>query len=267
MNLVSFDPMRSLGIPCTGTFRPEDMFRYRDQVTAADYVLFPQSWQLNVLQYAWKLRAFPSYSTYDVGYDKVEMTRAFTAVAPEHCPRTLILPASPSGAEQAMEELGFPLVVKHPRSSMAQGVELVESRADLRAWIGTAEVLYAQEFLPSNEDLRVVWIGDQVVTAYWRRGGDGFRHNIAWGGELDFQGIPDSALELVTRVATALGIDHAGFDLAVIDGWPYLIELNCLFGHAGIKAQGIRLAPLILGYLERILRPGSEPPPPVNRAA
>jgi ribosomal protein S6--L-glutamate ligase len=202
-----------------------------------------------------------------VGYDKVEMTRAFTAVAPEHCPRTLILPASPAGAEEAMEELGFPFVVKHPRSSMGRGVELVESRADLHAWIGTAEVLYAQEYLPSNQDLRVVWVGDQVVTANWRRGGDGFRHNFARGGELAFEDIPHPALELVTRVATVLGIDHAGFDLAVIDGWPYLIELNCLFGHAGIKARGIRLAPLILGYLERILRPGSEPAPPANQAA
>jgi ribosomal protein S6--L-glutamate ligase len=267
MNLVSFDPMRSLGIPCTGIFRPEDMLRYRDQVMVAECVLFPQSWQLNVLGYAWKLRTFPSYSTYDVGYDKVEMTRAFTAVAPEHCPRTLILPPSPSGAEEAVEELGFPFVVKHPRSSMGLGVELVESRADLQRWLATAPVLYAQEYLSATQDLRVVWVGDRVVTAYWRRGGDGFRHNVARGGELSFEGIPDSALELVARVATTLGIDHAGFDLAVIDGWPYLIELNCLFGHAGVNARGIRLGPMILDYLERILRPGDEPAPPVNRAA
>ena len=248
MNFVSFD-------------------RHRDRIVGAEYVLFPQTWQLNVLQYAWKLRTFPSYSTYDVGYDKVEMTRAFMAVAPEHCPRTLILPASPSGAEEAMDELGFPLVVKHPRSSMGHGVELVESRADLQAWLGGADVLYAQEYLESTQDLRVVWVGDRVVTAYWRRGGDGFKHNIAQGGELDFHDIPGPALDLVTRVATALGIDHAGFDLVVIDGWPYLIELNCLFGHAGIKAQGIRLGSIILEYLQRTLRPGNEPAPPVNRAA
>jgi ribosomal protein S6--L-glutamate ligase len=267
MNLVSFDPLRSLGIPCTGIFRPEDMFRYGDQVMAAEYVLFPQSWQLNVLGYAWKLRTFPSYSTYDVGYDKVEMTRAFTAVAPHHCPRTLILPASPSGAEEALDEFGFPFVVKHPRSSMGLGVELMESRADLRNWLGSTDVLYAQEYLPSTQDLRVVWVGDRIVTAYWRRGGNGFHHNVAQGGELDFDNIPGSALELVTRVATTLEIDHAGFDLIVMDGWPYLIEINCLFGHAGINARGIRLGPIILDYLQRIPRPGNKPAPPVNRAA
>jgi ribosomal protein S6--L-glutamate ligase len=257
MNLVSFDPLRGLGIPCSATFRPEDLFLRREQIAAADCVLFPRTRQLNVLAYAWKLRIFPSYPSFDVGYDKVEMTLAFLAIAPEHCPQTLILPASPAGANEAVAELGFPMVVKHPRRSMGRGVELIESRAELDAWIARADVLYAQEYLPSTADLRVVWVGDRVVTAYWRRGGDGFRHNVARGAELDFDEIP----------ASALGIDHAGFDLAVIDGLPYLIELNCLFGHDGINAQGIKPAPVILDYLIRTLSPGSKPAPPVHRAA
>jgi len=267
MNLVSLDPLRSLGIPCAFACRPDDLFRHRQQILAADCVLFPRTWQLNVLAYAWKRRTFPNYASYDIGYDKIEMTRAFMAVAPEHCPHTLILPASPAGAAVAAEELGFPLVVKHPRSSMGRGVELIESRSALNAWVARSDVLYAQEYLPSTADLRVVWVGDRVVTAYWRRGGDGFRHNIARGGELDFESVPQSALALVQRIATTLDIDHAGFDLAVIDGWPYLIELNCLFGHDGINARGIALSPIVLDYLARTLRPGDEPAPPLGRAA
>lgn len=256
MNLISFDPFRTLGIACTTWLKPEELFRHAERIRAADYVLFPQSWQLNVLAYAWKLRTFPSYPSYDIGYDKVEMTRAFQALAPAHCPQTLILPANAEGAAQALETLGLPFVVKHPRSSMGRGVELIEGAADLYAWIPRTEVLYAQEYLPATADLRVVWIGDQVVTAYWRRGGDGFHHNLSRGAVPDFDDVPPAALDLVARVATALGIDHAGFDIAVIEGWPFLIELNCLFGHEGLSARGIRLAPFISDHLRRSVLAG-----------
>jgi ribosomal protein S6--L-glutamate ligase len=67
MHLVSFDPLRTLGLPCAGHFKPEDLFREGDVVRAADCVLFPRSWQLRVLRYAWKLAVFPSDASYELG--------------------------------------------------------------------------------------------------------------------------------------------------------------------------------------------------------
>lgn len=253
MRLLSFNPYRTLGMPGVTYLKPTRMLAARDAVMAADVVLFPESWQLNVLCYAWRRQVFPSPASYDLGYDKVEMTRAFEAVAPAHVPPTLILPPNASGMQQALDELGLPLVVKEARNSMGRGVALVETVAQLRDWCTRVDVLYAQAYLPADADLRVVWVGDRVISAYWRRGGDGFRHNLARGGEADFDAIPLPALSLVRDVALALGIDHAGFDILMVDGFPWLLEFNTLFGNEALNARGIRVEPAIVDYLQRTL--------------
>ncbi|HMB54983.1 MAG TPA: hypothetical protein VKU40_16825 [Thermoanaerobaculia bacterium] len=252
MRLVSFDPLRTLGIPGITQVKAEQVFRRLDEVRTADWVLFPQSWQVNFLHYGLKRRIFPSIASYHLGHDKVEMTRAFWSVAEAHVPLTLILPADESGAETAADGLGFPLVVKEPRNSMGRGVHLVENRKQLAALVPMLDLLYAQEYLPCERDLRVVVVGDRVLTAYWRSGGDGFLHNVSRGGELDFAEIPQEAVELALAVARDLGVDHAGFDLLVpADGRPRLIELNTMFGTQGLNAAGVKTAPVILEWLRR----------------
>ncbi|MCB1923003.1 MAG: hypothetical protein KDJ27_04530 [Gammaproteobacteria bacterium] len=253
MRLLSFNPYRTLGIPGVSYLKPEQMLSQRDTVMAADAVLFPHSWQLNVLCYAWRCRVFPSPASYDLGYDKVEMTRALQAIAPAHVPHTLILPPTESAVQQAIEALGLPLVAKEPRNSMGRGVALIDSVVELRRWVARVDVLYVQEYLRCDADLRVVWVGDRVLGAYWRRGGDGFRHNIARGGEADFDAVPAHAIGLVGEIARRLGIDHAGFDLMVVDGHPWLLEFNTLFGNEALQRQGIRVEPAIFDYLQRTL--------------
>ena len=268
IRLVSFDPLRTLDIPGVSTMKPDEMFRRRDEVAAADWVLFPEEWQLNALAYALHARIFPSMPSYRFGQDKVQFTRALWALCPKHAPTTLILPATEESVTRVVDELDFPLVVKRPRSSMGVGVYKVNERRDLLNLLPRLEVLYAQEYLDIDRDLRVVWVGDEVVSAYWRTGGDGFRHNIACGGEADFDDVPPLALELVAQVANGLGIDHGGFDLAQVGGHWYLLELNLRFGNTALRCVGVSLAPLILRYLERCTDPRGNPGrPPFGIAA
>jgi ribosomal protein S6--L-glutamate ligase len=263
MRLLSFNPYRSIGLPGVCYVKPEHLLRHRDAIKAADWVLFPETWQVNALIYALKARIFPSPASYYLGYNKVEMTRALEALVPDHLPRTLILPATEAAVARVVEELSFPLVLKEPRSSMGRGVFLVESRSELRDHARRLEVLYVQEYLPLDADVRVVYVGDRVVTAYWRRGGDGFHHNIAAGAEADFGDVPVTAVALVERVARELGVNYAGFDIAMVGGHPYFLELNLFFGYAALKAQNIHLGPVLRDYLERLVRPVDEPPRPV----
>jgi ribosomal protein S6--L-glutamate ligase len=262
MRLVSFDAFRTLSLSQRlpmQQIKADHFLRHRGEIIQADWVLFPQTWQLNVLSYVWKKRVFPSPVSYDIGYDKIEQTRAFEALVPQHVPLTLILPTCDSGQEEALEVLGLPLVVKEPRNSMGRGVRLIETRAELRAWCAQHTVLYAQELLPltadderaGHGDLRIVWVGNRVVSAYWRRGGNGLLHNLSQGGYADFAEIPEPALALVAQVATELGIDHAGFDVAWVSGHPYLLEMNVLFGHDGLQQQGVDLGAVIADWLMR----------------
>jgi ribosomal protein S6--L-glutamate ligase len=254
MRLVTFDPLRALDIPGAAYIKPEQMFQQRNALFEADWVLFPQSWQIHALQYGFKVRIFPSIAGYDLGMNKIEMTRAFWAVCPENVPHTLILPNNPNGREQVLDEMNFPLVLKEPVNSMGRGVFLLESPAEFSNMTGNMEVLYIQEYVPIDEELRIVVVGDGIVAAYWKRGGDGFHHNIAQGARADFEAIPEAALRLVESVARELGIDHAGFDVAMVDGHPFLFELNVLFGNQVLNARGIRLGPIIIEHLQKRLR-------------
>lgn len=251
MRLVSFDPLRTMDIPNVHGIKPTDWFREKETIQAADWVLFPEYWQVNPLVYAWKKRIFPSANTYHMGHDKIEMMRAFEAICPQHIPYTLILPATELSTERILDELSFPFVAKEIRSANGQGVFLIEDRRDWEAYAHRVDVFFAQEYLPIHRDLRVVFVAGQCVFAYWREGGDGYFHNnVSRGGRINHTDIPQAALTLVQEVASELGIDHAGFDVADLDGHFYFLEFNLRFGTHALNEKRIRLGPMILQYLQ-----------------
>lgn len=252
MRLITFDALRCLDIAGARYLKPELMFRHKAEINEADWLLFPEYWQVNSLVYGLRKRIFPSAGSYHLGHDKVEMTRAFWSLCPEHMPHTLILPATPAAVEQVLDTFALPFIAKEVRNSMGRGVHLIESQAQFAGYWRANPVLYVQEYLPIRRDLRVVYVGDQVITAYWRHGMDGeYRNNVARGAEIDFEDVPAPALELVRRVAQALNIDHAGFDVAEMDGHYFLLEFNILFGTSGLRQRNISLGNYILNYLER----------------
>jgi ribosomal protein S6--L-glutamate ligase len=250
VKLISFDVLRTLDIPGVCYLKPDQCFQGRDLIQSADWLLFPEYWQVNSLVYGWRTRIFPSISTYHIGHDKVQMTRAFGAVAPAYTPQTAILPSSKRSVEQVFDEFNFPFVAKEVRSSMGQGVHLIEQRADFLPYAANTPVLYVQEYLPIRRDLRIVWVGDKIVASYWREAAEGrFHNNVSQGGRVSFGHVPEAATGLVEQVARSLGIDHAGFDVADVDGHYFLLEFNVRFGTQALNTHGIRTGPAILEYL------------------
>jgi len=261
MRLVTFDALRCLEIPATRYIKPELMFRHKEDIRQADWILFPEYWQVNSLVYGMHKRLFPSPASYHLGHDKIEMTRAFWALCPEHVPHTLILPATSHAVEQVLDELNFPVIAKQVRSSMGHGVHLIQSRTELVAYSARHDILYIQEYLPIRRDLRIAYVGDGIIGAYWRQAREGeYRNNVAQGGEIDYQDIPQAALDLVTRIARTLNINHAGFDVAVIDGCCYLLEFNTLFGGEGLRRRNISVAGPIWEYLQKHTPESTQPP-------
>lgn len=266
MHLVSFNVFRTLGFPDTTVLKPEHFLRHKPLLQEADWVLFPEYWQLSALVHGLKCRVFPSVASYRIGHDKVEMTRAFQTVAPEHTPWTIIEANGPQEREMLWDAMALPFVAKLPKASMGEGVWLIESRADWLKYCERADVLYVQEYLPIDRDVRVVIVGDQVVTAYWRTQAEqGFYNNVARGGQIVTGDVPAAAIELALRLARELEVDHAGFDIALVDGYPYVLEFNRLFGNQGL-GQGSDLKDAILDYLQRQSCPQdpdgpTEPPP------
>lgn len=256
MQLISFDPLRTWDIPGTRPMKAERWQEDLDAIRAADWVLFPEYWQVNFLTYGLKARVFPSVSSYHLGHNKVEMTRAFEVVAREHVPYTLIRPRTDGAVEAILHDLPLPFVAKEIHNSMGRGVTFVEERAELERYVAANHMLYVQELLPIDRDVRVVIVGERVVTAYWRIAPEGgFHSNVARGGAISFEEVPDAAVALAQRVAAELGINHAGFDVAMVDGHPYLLEFNLRFGNEALRQQQIRLGPIIYDYLHAQSRP------------
>ncbi|MEX0741089.1 MAG: hypothetical protein WD071_17280 [Pseudohongiella sp.] len=264
MNLVSFDIFRTLGLPDTSVLKTDDIFRQKDLLRQADWVLFPEYWQLNALIYGLNCRVFPSEASYRIGHDKVEMTRAFQVVAPEHTPWTLIEANTEDAQERLWRLMPQPFVAKLPKASMGEGVWLIETRHDWRLYCARTPVLYVQEYLPIDRDVRVVIVGERVITAYWRTQSDrGFYNNVAQGGQIDHSPVPAVVTDLALRLALELGVDHAGFDIALVDNHPYVLEFNRLFGNQGL-AQGSAIKDAILDYLVSKTEPDDpEGPAPV----
>ncbi len=262
MKLVTFNPYRSLGIPGVTYIKPEHTFREVDKIRDADFVLFPETWQTTSLVYGLKKSIFPSIETIQLGFSKIEMTRALWTVAKDYVPYTEILANTESNQTSVLDTFPFPFVGKVVRSSMGKGVYLITNKEEFYEYTSKVDVLYVQEYLPNDDrDLRICVVGDEILTAYWRIGQEGaFLHNVAQGGDLSFDFIPDTAIELVSRVSKELNINHAGFDILFSNGKPYILEFNVLFGNQGLQSQGISVGERIYEYLLR----NSNPPYPTS---
>ena len=185
MKIISFDALRTLHLPQVKYIKPESMYDHLEEIKEADWLLFPQYWQLTALVFGLKKRIFPSLASYMIGHDKVEMTRTFRTIAPQQHPYTIISANTPYEAEKIWDEMPSPFVAKIPRSSMGNGVFLIETIGQWRDYVAQTDVLYVQEYLPIDRDMRVIWVGNKIVSGYWRLQSDGgFHNNIGQGGQV-----------------------------------------------------------------------------------
>ncbi|MFC4617532.1 RimK family alpha-L-glutamate ligase [Camelliibacillus cellulosilyticus] len=260
MKLMTFNPLRTIGMPNVKYIKPEHLFRHKEEILAVDWVLFPEYWQVGTLVYGWKKRIFPSAACYHLGHNKIEMTRVLEGVCPEHVPYTKILANTATNREFVLDTFTFPFIGKEARNSMGRGVYLIENEKQFNEYASNVDVIYVQEKLDIDRDLRLTLVGKNVVAAYWRIAQEGhFLNNVAQGGTISYDPVPREIIDLIENVAVALNINHAGFDIAIENGWPYIFEFNVLFGNQGLNQLDISIEDHILRYLESE-EPRSTPP-------
>ena len=140
-----------------------------------------------------------------------------------------------------MDIFSFPFIAKVPRgSSMGRGVFLIENKNDLAQYCHQASPAYIQDYLKINRDIRVVIIGSKVVHAYWRiTANDRFKTNIADGGSISLETVPQEAIELALHTSRSCRFDDVGIDILPYKGKYYIIEANMKYGREGFKKAGI----------------------------
>ncbi len=182
---------------------------------------------------------FPSYHTYKCVQDKIKQTALFYLLDIPH-PFTRVFYGK-RRLEKIVRVFTFPLIAKIPRgSALGRGVFLVQNEEELAAYLRLSPVAYIQEYLALDRDIRVVVIGDRVVHASWRLAAQGeYRSNVAAGGTISLEKVPEKVLTLALHTARACGWDDVGIDICAHQGRFLVLEANMKYGKEGFRRAGI----------------------------
>jgi [lysine-biosynthesis-protein LysW]---L-2-aminoadipate ligase len=123
-------------------------------------------------------------------------------------PRTIVA-LSPEAARKAIEQIGYPAVLKPAVGSWGrlmakvrdadEAEQLLEHKGALASPIHS--VFYVQEYVPKpDRDLRAFVVGDEVVAAMYRRSSD-WRTNAARGATAEAAPLTDALTDLALRAA------------------------------------------------------------------
>ncbi len=140
----------------------------------------------------------------------------------------------------AVEQLGFPLVLKIPDSAFSRGVKKVEDRQQLetlvKSWLEDSDLLIAQKFMPTAFDWRVGVLGGEPLFAvqyvmakkHWQI----INHDKA--GKPDegvvrsfkMEEVNPEVLDVAVRAANCIGHGFYGVDLKETPSGIVVIEVN-----------------------------------------
>ncbi len=204
----------------------------------ASKIYYPSSFYADLFDAIGK-PTFPSYHTYKCVQDKIKQTALFQMLDISH-PRTRVYYGKRQ-KRNITNQFKFPFVGKIPRgSAMGRGVYLIQNQTDLDNYLERTDVAYIQEYLPVDRDIRVVVIGRRIVHAYWRIASPNeFRSNLAQGGSLCLDVVPQEARELALHTARLCRWDDVGIDICRHAGRYYVFEANMKYGKEGFRQAGI----------------------------
>ncbi|AEV88373.1 30S ribosomal protein S6 modification protein [Actinoplanes sp. SE50] len=168
----------------------------------------------------------------------------------------------------AVEEVGWPAVVKPVSGSWGRGVTRLTDEAGVAAWIGGRESVDAagkafpvliQAYIDKpGHDLRVLVVGDQPLVAF-RRVSQDWRTNTHLGATVERVEVTPEIAKLCRLVADALGDGFYGVDLVEdrSTGELLVLEVNASPDFArSSQVHGVDVAGHLADYAARRLEAG-----------
>lgn len=227
--------VKTLGVRTNfSDYSPEEI----ELIRKAKKIYYPTTFYADLFDAMGK-PTFPSYHTYKCVQDKIRQTALFELLEIPH-PRTRVFYGNRQ-KKTITEYFNYPFVAKIPRgSAMGRGVFLISDADDLDRYLKQTDSAYIQQYLQVDRDMRIVIIGDHIVHAYWRIAPrDEFRSNVAVGGTISLEAIPQKAKDLALHTAHACRWDDVGIDICEYEGRYFVIEANMKYGREGFRKAGI----------------------------
>lgn len=165
---------------------------------------------------------------------------------------------TPQAALQAIEQLGYPVVLKPPVGSWGRLLAKINDREAAEAVLEHKEILgsyhhsifYIQEYVPKpGGDIRAFVVGDQVIGASYRSSPHWIT-NVARGASTAPCPVTPQMEEIAISAARAVGGEILGVDLVETDQGLKVIEINTGAEFKGlIEATGVDVPAAIVAYL------------------
>lgn len=172
-------------------------------------------------------------------------------------PRTLIA-FTPESALTAIEEVGYPAVLKPAVGSWGRLLSLVSDRYAAEAILEHKEILgsyhhsifYVQEYVPKPErDIRSFVVGDQCICAIYRYSGHWIT-NTARGGRAENCPVTEEIAELSLAAARAVGGGIVAIDLLESERGLLVNEVNYTMEFRNsIDTTGVDIPARIVQYV------------------
>ena len=212
--------------------------REAELIRKADKIYYPTTFYADLFDAMGKA-TFPSYHTYKCVQDKIKQTALFDLLNLPH-PRTRVFYGKHQ-KKSILDHFSFPFIAKIPRgSALGRGVYLIHTEKELRNYLHQTSPAYIQAYLPIDRDIRVVVIGSRIVHAYWRIAPPNeFRSNVAVGGKISLEAVPEKARDLALQVARSCCWDDVGIDICEHKGRFYVLEANMKYGKQGFREAGL----------------------------
>jgi len=213
--------------------------------------------------------AVSSHRTVSICGDKV-LTSAALQAAGVPIPRTVVA-LSTESALDAIEEMGYPVVLKPPMGSWGRLLAKVNDRETAEAILEHKATLggyahstfYIQEYVEKpGRDIRTMVAGDQVVYAIYRHS-DHWITNTAQGGEAELCPMTPEIVEMSLAAARAVGVDGGQPGIVAVDlletaeGRLLVNEVNHTPEfHGAAQAAEADIAGRIVGYVQEVAEVG-----------
>ena len=218
-------------------------------IRGANKIYYPTTFYADLFDAMGKA-TFPSYHTYKCVQDKIKQTALFELLKIPH-PRTRVFYGKRQ-KNSIQQYFDLPFIAKIPRgSAMGRGVYLIHNEKELRSYLKEVSPAYIQEYLPIDRDIRVVVIGKRVAHAYWRVATENeFRSNVALGGRIELDEVPENAKRLALKTAKTCRWDDVGIDICEHNGQFYILEANMKYGREGFRKAGLDYNRLMESMIE-----------------
>ncbi len=177
-------------------------------------------------------------------------------------PRTVVA-LTPEAALKALDEIGYPAVLKPPIGSWGRlmakvdDAEEAEQIIEHKSALGSPNqsIFYVQEYIEKPErDLRAFVIGDEIVAAMYRRSKD-WRTNAARGAVSEAMSPTPEMREIVLRASAAVGGGVLAVDLMESPEGLVVHEVSPTPEFRALSvATGINVAAKVVDYVAEMAR-------------